>query len=116
MYILTRSGGDDSALSDPLGPKHLLPKDASEEAIGLALIDCLSHSRFLPYEENLAFYDLDARLAQDDEWVRFLMEKYKCKSKRALFSGMDTCSVEQFDAKIIIQPNCHVGPLIWVRR
>jgi len=115
IYIATYSG-DSSSMRDPLGPEYYLAANATKEEIGAALMDCLSHSRFLPHEENESFYDLDARNFSVEAWIRFMMEKYKYKSKRALLSGMDVCSVEQFDGKIVIGPRCHVAPLIWVRR
>ena len=114
--IETRSGATVYA-ADPLGPTYVLPPDASEKSLGLALLDCLSHSRFLPYEENRGFFDdRETRKRQQDEWISGLMTQYKYKSRRALFSGMDLCTVEKYDGKIHILPHCHVRSEIWDRR
>jgi len=41
ICIETKSGG----LTDPKGKQHLFPPDAAEEAMGLAVLDALAHSR-----------------------------------------------------------------------
>lgn len=102
---------------DPQGRVHLLTWDAPDEAIGLALLDCLSFSRYLPYEENRAFYDdIGARKRQRDEWSKVLMEKFEFRSRRALYSGTDLCTVESYDGEIHLMPHCHVKSEVWVRR
>jgi hypothetical protein len=108
--------GASSALTDPLGKEHLLSDDATDEAIGLALSDCLAHSRFLPYEEHKEFYDLKARRAKREEWIKAMMKEFSYRSKRALLSGMAVCNAEKFSGKIVFMPSCHVKLEAWIRR
>ncbi|HVM60158.1 MAG TPA: contact-dependent growth inhibition system immunity protein [Verrucomicrobiae bacterium] len=116
IHIQTASG-ENMSVADPLGTTHMLAPDASDEVIGAALLDCLSHSRFLPYEENRGFYDdMEASERRIDEWVKATMKQYKYRSRRALFFGVDVCTVEKYGGNIVIEPSCHVRSEFWVRR
>jgi hypothetical protein len=115
ICVRTLSGFIDQK-ADLLGKAHLLPPNAPLGAIGSALLECLSHSRSFPNEEDRSFYEDDAAERWGGEWLGVLMEKYKYTSRRSLFSRMDVCHVESYEGKIHILPQCHIESEVWVRR
>ena len=106
ICVETYSGYRSSAL-DPEGKQHLLAPDASDELLGLAVQDSLSHSRFLPVEAVPAFFGYRAVAHRYVEWVKALMERYGYKTKRALFKNMKTCGIECCSGVITIRPTNH---------
>ncbi|MFC5694173.1 contact-dependent growth inhibition system immunity protein [Pseudomonas sp. GCM10022186] len=105
--------------ADHKGVTHLLAPDASDQAVGEALLDALSKSRFVLPEPrkdvwihpeatfDSELYDFDASEQRYKDWISQLMEKYGYKTKRALFKDMKNCDIESFSGKIIIGPSHH---------
>lgn len=108
-----------SSRRDPKGTCHLLAQDASNEALGEALLDALARSRFvLPapqegslYPPDIEFdnnlYDHEQSKIRYHQWIVHLMQRYGYKTKRALFKNMKNCSVEVDSGLITIRPNYH---------
>ena len=92
---------------DPQGKQHLLAPDASNEALGFALLDALAHSRAIAIEEIPAYFNYERCIAQYAEWVKNLMQRYGYKSKRALFKNMMSCGVDSKHGVITIRPSNH---------
>jgi hypothetical protein len=104
-----------SAAFDPQGPQHLLPPDASDEALGRAVLDALAHSRFFTVEELQTgdFFNYENRNRIYTAWVDKLMSAYGLKTKRALFKDLDHCEITGLDGKISIAPKHHVKLEAW---
>jgi hypothetical protein len=95
-------------VSDPLGAQHDFRSDVGDEALGAAVLDCLSRSRFLDTEELRAeLYDPEAVRRRYEVWIERLMQFGGYKTRRALFKEMARCSMEQEDDTITIRPTHH---------
>ena len=93
---------------DPAGVHHDLEPGVSDEALGVAVVDCLSRSRFLETEElRTALYDFDTGQRNYMAWIERLMQFGGYKTRRALFKQMLNCSIEQEDDTITIRPTHH---------
>ena len=86
--------------SDPQGSHHLLPLDASDEALGDALIDALSKSRYVSQREDPAF-SIHGLQESYKIWVKKLTDQYKYKNRQQLFKDMVSCNVR---LAVTIQP------------
>lgn len=105
--------------ADPKGKQHLLPTDADDAALGEALMDALTHSRFVlgerrtdvwvhpDVEYDMDLYDYQKNIARYAAWIENLKQRYGYKTKKTLFRKMDNCGVEQVDGKIRISPMHH---------
>ncbi|MFC5694170.1 contact-dependent growth inhibition system immunity protein [Pseudomonas sp. GCM10022186] len=105
--------------ADHKGVTHLLAPDASDQAVGEALLDALSKSRFVLPEPrkdvwihpeatfDSELYDFDASEQRYKDWISQLMEKYDYKTKRALFKDMKNCSIELKEGSMTIRPSRH---------
>lgn len=93
------------SLADPVFEEALLAADADEGLLGSAVLQALSHSRFLtlPESEELRA----AAAAHYEEWVANLLGRFGYRSRRALFKNMRSCSVESDGGRITIQPTRH---------
>jgi CDI immunity protein len=97
-----------STVGDRAGPQHDLRHDVSDEVLGGAVLDCLSHSRFLDTAELRAeLFHPDAVARSYAAWVERLVNFGGYKTRRALFKQMLSCSVEQEDDTITIRPSHH---------
>ena len=119
LCINTFSGYGGMSIQDPKGSQHLLAPDASDEELGLAVLDALAHSRFVlsapqegvtvhpEVEYDFELYDR----AKNDElylaWIEDLMKRYGYKTKRALFKNMENCFIEQESDMLRIIPTYH---------
>jgi hypothetical protein len=92
---------------DPASAQHLLSLDASDETLGIAVLDALAHSRLLTMEEYGVFFDLARSKAQYDAWVADMMTRYGYKTRRALFKHMLSCGVRQQAGTITFAPSRH---------
>jgi hypothetical protein len=106
-YIYTRSGFAGGNSIDPQVEPHLLPPDASDIDLGLALLASLAHSRFLPKDEALQFLRRDLLAARYEEFVKSLMARCGYKTRRALFKNMNNCWVDRREGIITIKPTNH---------
>jgi len=98
---------------DPQGAQHLLPSDAPDDALGSAVMDALTHSRFLSLEEYRLFFDHKKTQERYAAWVTRLMKQYGYRNKRALFADMKNCAIECRDPTIIIRPTHHEKLEAW---
>lgn len=120
--------GYGSCRADYKGVMHLLPPDVPDQALGEALLDALSKSRFVLPEPrkdvwihpevtfDMSLYDYDLNNQRYAEWISNLMRIYGYKTKRALFKDMKSCSVESKLDEITIRPSCHEKLEAWSGR
>ena len=92
---------------DPSAPKHLLPMDADEAALGQALLDALKNSRQIEFSHVGAFFDLATVEAEYEQRNKALMAQFGYKTKRALFKNMMKVSIDRDGDKIVLVPMRH---------
>ena len=112
ICITTYSGYRSSRLDDRV-PERVLGHDASDEAVGEALLESLSASRFLSIAELDDFFDPVAGEQRYVNWVSRLMNSGAYKTKRALFKNMMLCWVTCVDDTITITPSHHEKLEAW---
>lgn len=119
ISIQTYSGYGGGMNADPKGVELILPADASDEALGSALLDALSRSRFVLGAPRTDVWlhpkvEFDADLTDPERtqerykaWVSNLMARFGYKTKRAMFKDMMSCGIELDDGVISIRPSHH---------
>lgn len=127
ISIQTYSGYGGGMNADPKGVEHILPADASDDALGSALLDALSRSRFVLARPRTDVWqhpevEFDADLTDPERtqerykaWVANLMARFGYKTKRALFKDMMSCGIELDDGVITIRPSHHERLEAWGR-
>jgi hypothetical protein len=125
--IETSSGYCGGGNADYKGKQHLLPADTSDEALGVAVLDAMAHSRFVvpaPRTDIVQHPDVefdqdlfDYRKMQERyaAWTKSLMAQYGYKTKRALFKDMLNCSIARQSGVITIGPTDHEKLELWSR-
>src|SRR6266481_6670875 len=106
ICVETNSGYRGGMHVDPKGAQHLLTPDASDESLGVAVLDALARSRWVlgaprdgsTYAPDVEFdsdlYDYKQTAERYASWIKALMERYGYKTKRALFKHMMYCYIE----------------------
>jgi CDI immunity protein len=81
-----------------------LAPDASDEALGLALLEALARSRFIfPPDPNFSEAERYLRCARN--WQKDFMRRYGYKTKRDAYKNMDWCETARSEGKISIRPH-----------
>jgi hypothetical protein len=126
MCVETYSGYSNSR-RDPKGEQYFLAPEASNEKLGLAVVNALGRSRFvLPAPRtdvwihpdagfDMELYDYKQTTENYATWVKDLMIRYGYKTKRALFKKMKSCSIERKGGVISIGPSHHEKLESWGR-
>ena len=92
-------------VADPTVPEWRFPPDVADAELGQAVKEAVNKSRALTYEEsNKLGEDSEKRY---HEWVDQIKKLYGYKTKRAMFEGMKSCSVNLKDEKLIFRPSNH---------
>ncbi|NHB61287.1 contact-dependent growth inhibition system immunity protein [Photorhabdus sp. RW14-46] len=107
FYSVKTYSGNGLLRADPLGSKHLLQPIVSDQELGKAVLDALSKSRVIPFDECEDYFDHDASDEQYKNWITEMMKSYGYRSKRRLFKKMLSCSICMLDGEITIQPSSH---------
>jgi hypothetical protein len=113
IEISTQSGYR-SCLLDLTGEDIFLDLETSNHDLGVALLKCLSASRFIDPDDDPDFFDYRKREAIDyPKWLQSTMERFGYKIKKNLFKNMISCSIVQSDEIITIVPLRHVKLEAW---
>jgi hypothetical protein len=81
-----------------------LPPDATDQELGLALLQALDRSRFIwPPDPEFANAERYMRCYRD--WENDVMRRYGYKTKRELNRNMDWCRAERSEGRIRIRPH-----------
>lgn len=117
FYLIETWSGYRASGRDPKGKQHTLEPSASVEALGAALLDALSHSRFLALTEIDEFFDYRTGAKIYEAWVEALIERHGYKSRRALFKNMACCNIRVMvgDGEMSISPSRHEKLEAWGR-
>lgn len=89
-----------------------LPPDASDDALGRALLEALDKSRFIsPPDPN--FSEVERYMRCYRNWQKEFMRRYGYKTKREAYKTMDWCKVKRSEGKISIEPHTRLRPEQW---
>ena len=125
ICVETWSGYRGGSHADPKGSQIFLKPDASDEAIGLAVLAALVGSRWvLPaprdgfvdppgLEYDMDLYDYKLNIERYAAWTKSLMERFGYKTKRALFKNMENCAIDVTSGVMKIIPKRHVKLEAW---
>jgi hypothetical protein len=125
FLIQTRSGFRGGTNVDFKCVAHHLWPDASDEALGLAVLDAMSHSRWvlgipragIVYPAAVEFdkdlHNLELSMGRYQQWIADLMTQNSYKTKRALFKNMHSCSVDKYKDGIKMRPSRHEKLEAW---
>lgn len=92
-----------------------LRPDATDEALGQALLETLSMSRFIhPTDDQLEFFKAERYVRADEIWHNNLMKRFGFRTLRQLYAKMAFCKVTRAEGKILIKPHRRdVEPRYW---
>lgn len=82
-----------------------LPPDASDDALGRALLEALDRSRFILPRDEMEFFEAERYVRCYQNWQKDFMRRQGYKTKRELYKNMDWCRVERCEGTISIQPH-----------
>lgn len=92
--------------ADPLGLRLQLAPDVADQQLGEAARDCLAKSRFLDTPEKRGdLFHRDRIAAQAAAWESLIMERYKYKSKAAIYRNMRWVDVDEINDQIELTPS-----------
>ncbi len=81
-----------------------LAPDASDEALGQALLEAMARSRFI-FPPNSAFSEAERYIRCYHNWQKGFMQRYGYKTKREAYKNMNWCRVKRSEGTISIQPH-----------
>jgi hypothetical protein len=82
-----------------------LPPDATNAALGQALLKCLDKSRFIWPRDEPQFFEWRRYVPLYQNWQKDFMARYGYKTKREAYRNMDWCRVTRSEGRISIQPH-----------
>ena len=86
------------------GYRTYLAPDATDDALGRALLEALDRSRFIwPPDREFTRWQRYMRCYHD--WQKEFMARYGYKTKRAAYQNMDWCRAKRSEGQISIQPH-----------
>lgn len=90
-----------------------LPPDATDNALGQALLEALGMSRFIFPRNEPQFFEAERLMRADRNWQKDFMRRYGYKTKRDAYKNMDWCRAERTEGKISIKPHRRDKPEYW---
>lgn len=81
-----------------------LEPNASDEALGRALLEVLTRSRYI-FPPDPAFSEAERYVQCYHNWQKDFMTRYGYKTKRDAYKNMDWCRVKRSEGKISIKPH-----------
>jgi hypothetical protein len=105
MSVETVSGLGQMRADRTYGVEHFLPPDVSNHALGEAVLDALSKSRFISLEEYKTFFNPELCKQQYLEWEQMLRERFGYKTKRALYKGMKNVIIQKANDVLRFSPS-----------
>ncbi len=97
---------------DDEGCIFYLPPEATDDALGRALLEALERSRFvLPRDDPIKWEEYERR---EQNWQKDFMRRYGYKTRREAYQTMDWVRVQRSEGKISFQPHDRGKPGHWV--
>ncbi len=93
------------------GKSFILSPDCINEELGVAVQQALDASRIVRQAENPEFYiSIEERYKK---WMSAMMQRFKYKTKSAMFRKMLSCSIIRHKESITIEPSNHKRSDYW---
>lgn len=106
FYEVVTLSGYGRLTADPLGLRRQLEPNASDLQLGEAVRECLAKSRFLDTPEKRGdLFHRDRMTAAAAAWETSIMERYKYKSKAAIYRMMRWVDVDEVNNQIEVTPS-----------
>lgn len=115
FYVVVSNSGYRGCARDPHGYEGHISPNATEGELGKAVLEAVAHSRFLKLEEIEVFFNLERTMSAYSAWVTSLLERYKYKSRRALFKNMALCNITVTAEEMEVAPMRHEKLEAWKR-
>jgi CDI immunity protein len=112
IFIEALSGASALMYREDNGHRVYLEADASDTALGEALLAALDRSRLVDLADK-EFYDPRRASRVYANWQREFADRHGHKSKRAAFENVDRCDARISDGQILIRPNRRDKPGSW---
>jgi len=87
-----------------------LPPEATDDALGRALLEALDRSRLIWPDDEPKFFEWQRYTKCFQNWQKDFMRRYGYKTKRDAYKNMDWCRVERSEGKIAITPHKRLKP------
>jgi hypothetical protein len=93
------------ALPEDEGYVIYLPPDASDEALGQALLEVLAKSRFIWPPDEPEFFKAERYMQGYRNRQKDFMRRYGYKTKRDAYRNMNWCRAKRSEGTISVQPH-----------
>ena len=90
-----------------------LPPDASDAALGRALLEALDRSRFIWPPDEPEFFKAERYMRCHENWLKDVMRRYAYKTKGDAYRTMDWCRAKRSEGGISIEPHRRDKPGYW---
>jgi hypothetical protein len=90
---------------DDEGHVTYLPPDATDDALGRALLGALDRSRFIWPRDEPEFHKWERYVGCYRNWQKDFMQRYGYKTKRDAYKNMDWCRITRSEGAISIKPH-----------
>jgi hypothetical protein len=94
-------------------PVIYLAQDASDEALGRALLEMLDRSRFIWPDDEREFFEWQRYSQCEQNWQKDFMGRYGYKTKRDAYQNMNWCRAKRSEETISIEPHKRDKPEQW---
>lgn len=88
--------------------------DASDEALGQALLEALERSRFIWPGDEPEFFKWERYDRCERNWEKDFMRRYAYKTRREVYQTMDWVRAKRTEGKISFQPHSRGKPGHWI--
>jgi hypothetical protein len=102
-----------SAVREDEGFVIYLPPNASDIALGRALLEVLDRSRFIWPRDEPEFFKWQRYMQCFRNWQKDFMHRYGYKTKRDAYKNMNWCRAKRSEGTISIQPHKRDKPEYW---
>jgi CDI immunity protein len=82
-----------------------LTPDATDDALGRALLEALGRSRFIWPRDEPEFFKAERYMQCYRNWQKDFMQRYGYKTKRDAYKNWDWCPVRRSEGTISLQPH-----------
>jgi hypothetical protein len=115
LYCIDTWCGYGLKRADPKGVSHILPAESDTTALGVALVDAVTHSRILTLQDaqDASVFGREAVKVRYDAWVARLLQSAGLKTRKSLFKDLKFCEVTDKDGLLVIEPRHHVKLEAW---
>jgi contact-dependent growth inhibition (CDI) system CdiI-like immunity protein len=102
LFSIEPLSGYRTAYREDEGHVIYLPPDASDDALGQALLEALDRSRFIWPGDEPDFFKPERYRQRYRSWQRDFMRRYAYRNKHEAYKNMDWCRAKRSEGRISI--------------